>query len=338
MTGSGARIVLVAEESAGIRAVRLVHGSGHDLVAVLTGDGGTRPVDAGASVAGLAAALGVPTRPASVVRDPATARWLRAERVDVLLNVHSLYVVHPDVVAAPRIGSFNLHPGPLPEYAGLDAPSWAIYHGRARHAVTLHWMASGIDTGPVTFTADIELSPTDTGASASAKCVAEGLPLISELLDRLYDPARIPAVAQDLSRRRYYSRRPPHGGLIPWWASARTVVNLVRACDYSPWPSPWGPARAIRPDGDEIEIVRATSTGRATTQPPGAVGAVAVGGVQVAAADEWVLVRRVRVGGRPVDVPAVLSPGDRLLSPPPGPPSEDLPPAVPASVRPERSL
>ena len=73
---------------------------------------------------------------------------MREQGVDLLLNVHSLYLIaRRTVVAAPRIGSFNLHPGPLPEYAGLNTPSWAIYNGEREHGVTVHWMEPGVDTG-----------------------------------------------------------------------------------------------------------------------------------------------------------------------------------------------
>ena len=64
----------------------------------------------GATVAQAARALAIGVRPAELVRDPGFADWIRDRNVDVLLNVSSLYVVHPAVVAAPRIGSFNLHP------------------------------------------------------------------------------------------------------------------------------------------------------------------------------------------------------------------------------------
>jgi len=102
------------------------------------------------------------------------------------------------------------------------------------------------------------------------------------------------------------------------------VVDFVRACDYTPWPSPWGLARtAARPDSatetdsaTEIEVVRAALTGRPTTEPPGTVGPAEDGGVPVAALDEWVLVRRVRVGGRSMSPAAALRPGDRLALPP----------------------
>ena len=102
---------------------------------------------------------------------------MRSEEIDLLLNVHSLYVIHADLVAAPRTGSFNLHPGPLPEYAGLNAPSWAIYHGESRHTVTVHWMEPGIDTGAIAYETSFEIAEDDTGLSLSARCVREDCPV-----------------------------------------------------------------------------------------------------------------------------------------------------------------
>lgn len=119
------------------------------------------------------------------ISDPTFASELRRRDVDVLLNVHSLHLIDPDVLAAPRIGSFSLHPGPLPEYAGLNVPSWAIYRGVAKHGVTLHWVAPRVDAGPIAFEASFSITPQDTGISVSAKCVQYVLPLVSKLLTLL---------------------------------------------------------------------------------------------------------------------------------------------------------
>ena len=82
-----------------------------------------------------------------MVKDPALAESLRSEPVDLLLNVHSLYIVHQNVLAVPRSGAYNLHPAPLPRYAGLNSVSWAIYRGEKEHGVTFTKWKPGIDTG-----------------------------------------------------------------------------------------------------------------------------------------------------------------------------------------------
>jgi methionyl-tRNA formyltransferase len=302
-------VVLVAEESAGIQVLRRLADGPHRIVAVLTGP--PAPGGKGATVGQAAERLGVPTMPSERVRDPELAAWMREESVDLLLNVHSLFIICPAVVEAPRIGGFNMHPGPLPRYAGLNAPSWAIYEGATMHAVTIHWLAPGIDTGAIAYERRFRISADDTGLSLSARCVSEGLPLIDDLVAAAGRGDDIPARPQDLRERRYFGRQPPQEGRISWSAPARQIADFVRASDYSPFPSPWGHPTA-KLAGREIGIVRAGLTGAPATSPPGTIGEAADGRVSVATGDEWVLLRRLHVDGRYVSADCCLAPGDRL--------------------------
>ena len=303
-------VLLVAEESAGIQVLRALAKTDHELVAVLTAPP-TR--GGGATVAGVAESLGVQVLPSERVRDAATADWIREQEVDLLLNVHSLYLIHGDVVAAPSIGSFNLHPGPLPAYAGLNTPSWAIYNGEDRHGVTVHWMEPGVDTGAIAYEAGFDLTETDTGLSVSVRCVREGVPLIEHLLEAAAaDPATIPRHEQDLSLRRYYKRADvPDEGRIVWTRPARRIVDLVRAADYLPFPSPWGTPRA-QLGGRELGVTKAAPTGRPAAGRPGLVEAVVGDAVTVSCADELVQVSRVQVDGRAAPAAEVLEPGTVL--------------------------
>ncbi len=200
-------VALIAEESAGIRALQALASHEHvSVVLVLTqGDGAT------ASVRDAADRLGFPTSSAARAADAAFAGDLRAAAVDLLLNVHSLAVLPEQVVSAPSIGSFNLHPGPLPGYPGLNAPSWAIYDRATEFGTTLHWMSAMIDAGPVAYASHFPLSDRDTGLMLSARCVQEGMLLLARLLD---DAAKdcVPRRPQDCSpREQTRGSGPPRG-------------------------------------------------------------------------------------------------------------------------------
>src|SRR3954471_7318713 len=157
----GLRVLLIADDAAGVQTLRMLAGTVRAGAAVIP-----RVVEmaaVGATVAGVASRLGYPLWPARVTLEPDFADLIRQQRVDLLLNVHARYVLQEDVVTAPTIGSFNLHPGPLPQYAGLNAPSWAIYHGETSHGVTVHWMDKGIDTGAIAYSAELPVDADDTG-------------------------------------------------------------------------------------------------------------------------------------------------------------------------------
>ena len=298
-------VLLVAEESAGINVLRALLDSPHRIAGVLTAsttNGGS------ASVASVAATAGISVRPSKLVKDGSLADWVRSQSVDLLLNVHSLFVIHPDVLSAPRIGSFNLHPGPLPEYAGLNTPSWAIYNMEQQHGVTVHWMDSGIDTGAVAYETRFAIEEGHTGLSLTLRAVREGLPLLDRLLeDAAQGRDAIPALPQDVSRRRYFGREVPEQGKLSWARPAHEIAAFVRACDYFPFSSPWGHPIA-QAGGRRFAVLSAKLTGDETVAPPGTVGELEGSAVRLAAADEWILIRRVAVDGQVADAADVLTP------------------------------
>jgi len=303
-------VVLAGEESAGLQMLRTLAGSNHRLVAVLAAP--PEPGSARASVWGAARNLGVETWPAELVKDPSLADRLRSERVEILLNVHSLYIIHPEVLPACKLGAFNLHPGPLPRYAGLNAVSWAIFRGERMHGVTVHRMAPGVDTGPIVYQSLFPIDADDTALSLSFKCVREGVALMVRLLGvAAADPANIPLVEQDLAKREYFSGAVPEEGRFSWSWPARRVVDFVRACDYSPFHSPWGHPRT-RLNAQEFALAKARPTGLACEALPGTVGKSMDCGVHVACQDEWVLVNKLLVAGASLSPQELLRPGDQL--------------------------
>jgi methionyl-tRNA formyltransferase len=305
------RILLLAEDAAGVQVLRMLAGMRHDVFAVMTRAAGTAAV--GATVAGVARRLGYTVWPARSAQEPGFAQVIAAAEVDVLLNVQTQHVLPEDVVVAPRIGSFNLHPGPLPAYAGLNAPSWALYHGQSVHGVTIHWMDAGIDTGPIAYSLEFPIDEDDNALSLSAKCVRVGLPLLHDLLEDAERDA-VPCIPQPQGVRRYYGREIPHEGRLIWTETAARIVNFVRACDYAPFVSPWGRPRAYL-TGREVVVLKAGLTGERSDAPAGTIGRREGTDILVAARDEWIRVTRVQVGSTSYPAGDVLRPGERFALP-----------------------
>lgn len=300
------RVLLAGEEAAGAQTLRLLHETGQQVVGVLTGRAGAER--SLGPLSSQAAQWGYPVWPARRVRDAGFAAEVRALGVELLLNVHSLYVVKREVVEAPHIGSFNVHPGPLPEYAGLNAPSWAILHGEREHGVTVHWMDAGIDTGEIAYEARFEIAPGDTAFTLSAKGVRAAIPLLRRLLeDAAAEPPAIPREKQRAVPGRYFGREVPNRGRIDWRARAEEVERFVRAADYGLFASPWGAPRAMLRGGGEVEIVKVARTGEASDAAPGTIGGAEAGGVRVACADEWLLVKKIRIAGEPGDLARIAA-------------------------------
>lgn len=303
-------ILLVGEESVGIRTLRLLAESRHRIVGVLASQ---KPRYGGpATLWQTAQELGYRTWPAESVRHPEFAQQVRKDHVDLLLNIHSLYVIDSEVLGAPKIGSFNLHPGPLPRFAGLNPVCWALYFGEKTHGVTLHRMTPQVDAGPIVYQSIFPITDTDSGLSVSLRCIQEGLLMVSRLLDALTaNPGELLEIPQDLTQRQRLGREVPHRGRMIWPLSAQQVVNFVRACNFCPFLSPWGYPRA-RKGRCEFGIVTATRTGCPAEASPGTVGGVDAAGVRIACSDEWISVGKVSVQDKLLDAGKILRVGDRL--------------------------
>ena len=103
-------------------------------------------------------------------------------------------------------------------------------------------MEPGVDTGAIAYEARFDLSESDTGLSVSARCVREGVPLIERLLETAAaDPAAIPRRSRTSPAAATTSGRTSRTtGGSTGRGRRRRIVDLVRAADYFPFPSPWG--------------------------------------------------------------------------------------------------
>ena len=151
-----------------------------------------------------------------------------------------------------RIGSFNLHPGPLPGFPGLNAPSWAIYERRARFGCTVHWMDAAIDAGLIAYEA-ASRSASATPASRSRRGAAARASRCSTACSTTSSATR--------------SRVPRRSQQV----SASTAAPALRTAG--------GSTGRCRPRRSRRSCARATT---ARSARPGAGHGLAVGGIELA--------------------------------------------------------
>lgn len=143
--------------------------------------------------------------------DPALGVLLEERAIDVAIQ-GGVGILKPDMLAVPRLGFVNVHPGKLPEYRGRNCPEWAILNGDDVFA-TAHLVDAGIDTGPVICAARYELRPGWDYADFRAHLYAHCATVLIEALKRLEGatPATLGRIvsAQDESRARSWPAMPP---------------------------------------------------------------------------------------------------------------------------------
>jgi methionyl-tRNA formyltransferase len=306
-------ILLVAEESAGLQALRLVHQSLHNLVAVLTHKPETKAVS---NIYSTAEKMGYKVLSSPLVKEATFAHWVKQHQIDLLLNVHALHIIHPHILNAVNIGAFNIHPGPLPQYAGLNAPSWAIFNGESKHAVTIHWLSPQLDAGPIAYQSWFSLNSSDTGLSVSAQCSQKAIPLLHRLLeDANAIPPTIPRIKQKNKNRRVYKRNEiPWNGIIQWEAPAKQIDALVRACNYVPFTSPWGSAKTWLED-QQVNILQTQLSQTSSEARAGTIVATTDNRIMVATGDTVLEVTKITDNQGITYHEEILEPGTRFYYP-----------------------
>jgi natural product biosynthesis luciferase-like monooxygenase protein len=219
--------VLLGDESLTIACAEMALAGGHLVLGVVSTDGDVR---AWAQAQGIT----VLDRPADLVgADLGGFDWL--------LSIANLTIIPADVLALPARGAVNFHDGPLPRYAGLNTPAWAIINGETTHGVSWHMIEGGVDEGDLLAQQMAEIAEGETAFSLNSKCYAAGMESFGRVLAQLETdaPERTP---QDLSQRSYFARdaRPAVLGLVDFSRDAAQIGALLRGLDFGGYWNPLG--------------------------------------------------------------------------------------------------
>jgi methionyl-tRNA formyltransferase len=161
---------------------------------------------------------------------------LSAAEVDLGLLAWWPRIVRPGLLRSARLGFLNLHPSLLPFNRGKDPNFWAIVDRRP-FGVTIHWVDTGVDTGPIAFQRELTVDWTDTGASLYSRATEAIVELLSDSLPAILG-GQIPREPQrqgTLARRR--QELDPASVLdLDAPTTARSVLDLLRARTFPPHP------------------------------------------------------------------------------------------------------
>jgi natural product biosynthesis luciferase-like monooxygenase protein len=227
---------------------------------------------------------------------------LRKEPFDYLFSITHLSIIPEEVIALAKKGAINFHDGPLPRYAGLNAPAWALLQRETTYGITWHLMASALDTGSILKQVNFEVAPDETSLSLNTKCFAHAIESFAELVTELASGSVV-KTAQDLSARSYFGRhqRPEAACLVDWTRPASDLAAFVRALDFGGrYANPLGLAKVIA-KGETFLLTRAEARPEPSHGSPGSVIAIDDGAVEVATGDGVLaLLGLCTLGGQPV--------------------------------------
>lgn len=239
---------------------------------------------------------------------------LGAEPFDHLFSITWLRILPEEVLALPRGRAVNFHDGPLPSYAGLNAPAWALMDGVDRYGIVWHEMTAGVDRGDILVRESIEVADGETALSLNTKCFAAARDSFPRLVAGLASGG-LRGEAQNTAHRSYFGRhdRPDHGGFLDWRLPAPALQARVRGLDFGPYPNPLGRARILDSAG-QLWTVSAATVDDGPPAIPGTVTRTAAGDLAISTSEGRLIVSELRDRwGRPATPDDMVAPSGTVF-------------------------
>ncbi len=211
---------------------------------------------------------------------------------DYLFAITHLALIPDKAIAAAGRGAFNFHDGPLPHYAGLNTPMWALLNGEQSYSITWHVMAEGIDTGDVVITEPVPISEEDSAVSLNTKCFTAALNSFPRLLDALSNDTLAPQ-PQNLDQRQYFGRadHPADLCLIDWQRTAQDNARFVRALNTGRYENPLGAPKVLI-NGRAVIVTAAKLRDDLASAPAGTIVEVGDQSITVACNEQAIELQR----------------------------------------------
>jgi len=152
---------------------------------------------------------------------------------DYIFSINNGIILKPEFIAKAKVLVVNYHDSPLPKYAGMYAPNWALMHHETQHAVSWHILNEGIDTGDILEQEFIEINDQEPIWSVNMKCFEAALLSFERLAGKIV-AGNMTQTPQDLSIRSYFplTTRPYHLGLVTAERTIKELKTLQQACNY----------------------------------------------------------------------------------------------------------
>ena len=250
------RIVFMGTPDFSVPTLAEVLGAGHEVVAAYTQP--SRPAGRGMAerlspVAQFAANAGIPVKsPTSLKREAEQQEFASLNADAAVVVAYGLLLPRP-VLAAPRLGCFNLHASMLPRWRGAAPIQRAIMAGDAETAVMVMRMEEGLDTGPVCLAEPVAIGPEVTAGELHDELARRGASLMVRALGGL-ERGLLECRPQPGEGATYAAKIDKAEAHIDFTRPAREVHNLIRG--LSPFPGAWFEATAAG-KVERVKVLRA---------------------------------------------------------------------------------
>jgi methionyl-tRNA formyltransferase len=289
------RIVFMGTPDFAVPTLAEILGAGHEVAAVYTQP--PRPANRGMAPAKspvhtFAEQAGLAVHTPESLKGAADQETFAALEADAAVVVAYGLILPKAVLAAPKLGCFNLHASALPRWRGAAPIQRAIMAGDTTTAAAVMRMEAGLDTGPVCLAETVAITADMTAQELHDELARRGAGLMVRALSALGRGALNcePQAAEGVT---YAAKIDKAEARIDFARPAAAVHNQIRG--LSPFPGAWFEIEAGG-KRERIKVLRAT-----LAEGKGRPGEVLDGALTVACGEGAVrLVELQRAGKTPM--------------------------------------
>lgn len=120
--------------------------------------------------------------------------------LDLVLSFLFWKKIHKPVIDAARIGCFNFHPAPLPEYRGRRGYNFAILEGEPEYGASCHWVSERFDEGDLVEVRRFPIGLRETAYSLEQKTTRVLLEIFDDFVAKVASGAAVAKTPQGPGR------------------------------------------------------------------------------------------------------------------------------------------
>lgn len=259
------KVVFAGSPEAAVPSLRLLAGSIHEVLAVITREDspqGRKRILTPTRLAAEASEHGIPMIKANRLDETVTAE-VEALRPDVGVIVAYGGLVREPLLSIPRLGWINLHFSLLPRWRGAAPVQRAIMAGDDVTGASVFQLVEELDAGDVFGRFTQSIGAHETAGHLLSSLAEGGAELLLRVVDALGDrTARAEPQQGDVTLA---PKLAITDGLIDFTASARVVANQIRGVTPEP-------GAFTEFDGGRVKVLEATIAHEAARLEPGVFG------------------------------------------------------------------
>lgn len=151
----------------------------------------------------------------------------------LIISANNQYLFSKSEVQNEKNIIINFHYALLPNYRGLNIPSWVIYNKESETGITWHYVDAKIDHGRIIKQKSMLIDDSTTAFDVVRWGMTNAIILFNEFIDELLFKGAVETfLPESIHGRIYYGKNIPANGCLNLTSSVYEISRLLRAYDY----------------------------------------------------------------------------------------------------------